>query len=398
MTPARVSAATARRLLLAAQGLADDPRQRVTADSLYALILRLGFVQVDSIRTVERAHHLILSARLSGYREEHLDRLLAGDRRLFEHWTHDAAVIPTAFLPHWLPRFARYRERALAHPWWKERMGPEPGRVIAEVEERLRQDGPLLVRDFEEEPGAPPAAGETGWWGWRPQKAALEFLWRSGRAAIAHRVHFHKVYDLAERVFPHLPALAPPTPEEHREWACREALERLGVATPRELADFWQAVPVAEAQAWCEAALREGRVEPVEVETADDSPPYRAFAVTDWRERAASAPQPPARMRILAPFDPILRDRRRTLRLFGFDYRFEAFVPAAKRQYGYYVMPLLAGDRLVGRIDPKLHRDRGELAISGVWWEPGQRSRPAALEAAVARLARFLQAETWTIA
>jgi uncharacterized protein YcaQ len=390
----RLSAAVARRLFLDAQGLADEPRRRATPESLYALILKLGYVQIDSIRTVERAHHLILAARLSTYRPPLLERLLERDRLLFEHWTHDACAIPVPFLRQWQPRYERYRRRVLQHPWWLERIGPDPMRTIDEVRQRLRAEGALLVRDFEDEREE---KQEAGWWGWRPQKAALEYLWRTGEVAIAGRSSFHKIYDLSERVFPELPDLPAPSPREHRDWACGEALERLGVATPREISAFWSSIPIEEARAWCVEATASGEAAEVQVEPADGSAPYRAFAVADWEARAAAAPEPPRQLRILAPFDPILRDRKRSLRLFGFDFRFEAFVPAAKRQFGYYVMPLLAGDRLVGRIDPKFHRDRGELAVRAVWWEPHQRGRPAALEAAVARLARFVGAERFTL-
>jgi uncharacterized protein YcaQ len=134
------------------------------------------------------------------------------------------------------------------------------------------------------------------------------------------------------------------------------------------------------------------------VEAEDGSKPRKAWAVADWQERAAALPPAPPRVRLLSPFDPILRDRKRTLRLFNFDYRFEAFVPGPQRQHGYYVLPILEGERLVGRLDPKLHREQGLLEIKGLWWEPGVREskgRQAALEAAVERLARLVEATDW---
>lgn len=388
-----IPAATARRLLLGAQGLLDDPRGRVTADRVYGLVERMGFVQIDSINVVERAHHLTLAARLQGYRPRMLDRLLERDRRLFEHWTHDASAIPARWYPHWRFRFQRYRDRVLEHPWWLERAGPEPLRIIAGVRERLVREGPLMTRDFAD---TRDASADRAWWGWKPEKAALEYLWRTGEAAVAGRVSFHKVYDLAERVLPEAHAAPQPSPEEHLDWACRTALERLGAATPDEIAGFWRAVPLNEVKAWC---ARTGDIAAVRVEAVDGSV-RSAFAVPDWEERAAALPRAPAGIRLLSPFDPILRDRRRTLRLFGFDYRFEAFVPAPRRRYGYYVLPILEGERLVGRLDPKLHRDRGLLEVRQVWWEPGVRdgrARRKKLETALDRLARFVGAERWSI-
>jgi uncharacterized protein YcaQ len=391
-----VPVATARRLLLGAQGLLDDPRGRVTADRLYRLIERMGFVQIDSINVVERAHHLTLASRLQGYRPALFDRLLERERRLFEHWTHDASAIPTVWYPHWRLRFERYRQKVLAHPWWKERIGPHPDDLIDLVRERLVQEGPLMTRDFED---TRDDSADRTWWGWKPEKAALEYLWRTGEAAVVGRVNFHKVYDLAERALPEAHAAPRPADEEHLDWACRTAIERLGIASATEVAAFWRAADLNEVKAWCERAATRKEIVPVRVEAVDGSVRV-AYAVPDWEERAAALPPAPPRIRLLSPFDPILRDRRRSLRLFGFDYHFEAFVPAPQRRYGYYVLPILEGERLVGRLDPKLYREEGRLEVRQVWWEPGVReskARNLRLEAAVERLARFTGAETWTL-
>lgn len=389
-----VPVATARRLLLGAQGLLDDPRGRVTADRLYNLIERMGFVQIDSINVVERAHHLTLASRLQNYRPSLFDRLLERDRRLFEHWTHDASAIPTVWYPHWRFRFDRYRRKVREHPWWKERIGPHPDDLIDRVRERLVQDGPLMTRDFEDtrDDGA-----DRTWWGWKPEKAALEYLWRTGEAAIVGRVNFHKIYDLAERALPEAHHAPRPADEEHLDWACRTAIERLGIASADEITAFWRATDLVEVRPWCERAAARGEIVPVRVEAVDGSV-RNAYAVPDWEERAEALPPAPPRIRLLSPFDPILRDRKRCLRLFGFDYRFEAFVPAPQRRYGYYVLPILEGERLVGRLDPKLYREEGRLEVRQVWWEPGVRpskARDLRLEAAVERLARFTGAETF---
>jgi hypothetical protein len=271
-------------------------------------------------------------------------------------------------------------------------MGSRPQAVIAQVRDRLERGGPLLARELTAEAGR---GGGSAWWGWSPQKAALEYLWWTGEAAIAGRRGFHKVYDLTRRVLPDAVAAPRPVPEENLEWACRTAIERLGVATATELAAFWQAVPAADVRTWCAGAAARGEIAAVELESADGSPPRAAYAVADWEARSQAGPATASRIKILCPFDPILRDRRRTLRSFGFDFRFEAFVPAARRRHGYYVMPLLEGERLVGRIDPKLHREEGRLEVRSVRWEASvrpTRRRLAALEAAVERLAVMLGA------
>ena len=389
--PPIISASSARLLLLSAQGLLVDPARPLTHTSLQNMIEQLGFVQIDSINVVERAHHLILASRLDGYRHAHFTRLLETERGLFEHWTHDASAIPTKWFPHWKPRFARARERIRASAWWRKLIGEEPEKILDHVRERVTREGPLRSQDFEHDRKGVPSA----WWGWKPQKAALEFLWQTGELMVTRRVHFQKVYDLTERVLPEHHRTARPTEDEHVEWACGTALERLNLATPKELADFWQAITPIQAGAWCEAAAAEGRIAPVLVESHDKAKVRSAYAVADWEQRLSSLPEPPERMRLLCPFDPVLRDRARLHRLFGFDYRFEAFVPEPKRQYGYYVLPILEGDRLVGRVDPRFHRARGVLEIRRVFWEPGirvTRARRRQLEEATGRMAQTIGA------
>jgi len=381
-----ISAAQARRLFMGAQGLLDDPARRAGPAALAKLIERLGFVQVDTINVLARAHHLTLHTRLDGYRPSHFAQLVERDRFLFEHWTHDASVIPLQWYAQWKPRFRRDAEDIRGHAWWNHHLGANGEAVIAHVRERITAEGPVMSADFEHEQ----KRGE--WWGGKPRKAGLAYLWRIGVRAVAKRIHFHKVYDLVERGHPEHHALPEPSPEAHADWACRTALDRLGVATAKEIAAFWQSVSLTEAKAWCEAETRAGGIAAVTVE--GEARP--AFAVTDFETRLRKLPEAPEHTRLLCPFDPVLRDRARALRLFGFDYRFEAFVPEPKRTFGYFVLPILEGERLVGRLDPKLHRDRGLLEIKGLWWEPGvkpTRTRLKALETALERLAAFVGAE-----
>jgi uncharacterized protein YcaQ len=390
-----VTAEAARLLLLGAQGLLDDPERTATPRALLKLVERMGFVQLDSINVVERAQHLTLSSRLDGYRREHFTVLLEKRRSLFEHWTHDASAVPLKWFAHWKPRFERARGRITNSSWWSERMGGEPEKVITHVRERIAREGPLRSKDFEHDRRGVPAT----WWDWKPQKAALEFLWTTGELMVTRREGFQKVYDLTERVLPAQTSAPHPSEQEHVEWACSTALERLVVATPKELAEFWDAIEIAQAREWCEESARAGRIIPVLVESLDGAKPRPSFASADWERRLQMLPTPPARTRLLSPFDPVLRDRARANRLFGFDYRFEAFVPESKRRHGYYVLPILEGDRLIGRLDPKFERREGVLRVNRVYWEPGVRvtsRRRKELEKALARLAGFIGAERIT--
>jgi uncharacterized protein YcaQ len=381
-----VTAKDARALLLDAQGLLDDPARRVTLRALESLIERLGFVQVDSIQRVERAHHLILGARLDGYRPELLDRLAFEKRALFENWTHDASFIPVSLFPHWRHRFARREKHMRSKKWFRERLGRTPEKTVARVLGRIEREGPLRARDFEKAADH----GSTGWWNWTPEKMALEFLWHTGRLAISSRERFDKVYDLFERAYPEAHAAPTPSHSETIAWACASALERLGAATPLELSDFWDAVTIREATEWCADAVTRGVAVRVTLGAENGAKPKQGVALPDWRARVRRAAEPRAELRLLAPFDPVVRDRKRLERLFAFDYRFEAYTPAPKRKYGYYVLPVLERDRLVGRIDPRRDSENETLVVDGIWWEKGVKptaGRRKALVTAVEKLA-----------
>lgn len=381
----------ARRLFLGAQGLLANPARKATPATLARLIEQMGFVQLDSISYVERAHHLTLGSRLDGYRHEHLKCLLEKDRRLFEHWTHDASAIPTAWFAHWKPRFTHY-EIKLRYRWLGPRMGDNPERILEHVRERIEREGPLRSQDFEHDRRGKAA----GWWDWKPQKAALEYLWFTGELLVTRREKFQKVYDLTERVLPAVATLTATTEAEQIEWACRTAFERLVIATPKEIADFWNAIPLTQARQWCERAAKSGEIVAVMIESGNGEAPRPSYAMPDWQAKLRKLPDVPERMRLLSPFDPVIRDRARVTRLFGFDYRFEAFVPEPKRQYGYYVLPILDRDQLVGRIDPKFHRDRGTLEIRKVFWEPTikvTKARKQQLDEALERLSQLIGAK-----
>ncbi len=357
---------------------------------LAELIDRLGYVQVDSINTVERAHHMILLARSDGYRRRDFERLLHDDRALFENWTHDAAVIPSAYFRYWQLRFEREHERMRER--WRLWHGSPFEAVVDEVRERVSREGPLLARELAE-PRAGGAAG--GWWQWHPSKAALEFLWRTGELAVARREGFQKVYDLVERVIPDQHRPGGVDHEALVEWACRSAFARMGFATSGEMAAFWASITKQEAAAWC-ARQRGGELVEVEIEGWNGAGPRVSLMPAAMLERLDDLPEPPRRVRLLSPFDPLIRDRRRLEHVFGFDYRIEVFVPEARRKYGYYVFPLLEGDRLVGRIDMKHDRACGTINVTGLWWEKGVRrskARDQALEADIARIGRFIGAE-----
>lgn len=372
---------TARRIFLDRHLLSGTPSGSGKGADLQSVLDHLGFVQVDSVNTLARAHDLILWSRRQQYRPAALSNLVQS-RGGFEHWTHDASVISMQNFPMWRHKFARDKAQMDAKwPAWRRAGFREQ---LDAVRKQIADHGQCTSMDV----GKDEERRSGGWWDWHPSKTALEYLWRSGELAVCHRKGFRKVYDLTERVIPpeHLNAHIP----EHDmiDWACTTALDRLGFATSGELAAFYDIITPAQAKTWCAKALRNQILTEADIESHDGTL-RRSFILANTTQIQPSDPN--ARVRLLSPFDPALRDRRRAQRLFGFHYRIEIFVPAPKRKYGYYVFPVMQGDRLIGRIDTK--RDGDALVVTAFWPEAGVRmgkARQRALEAEIDRVATFV--------
>ena len=375
----------ARRLFLDRHALADAPVGAASGAALADLIRRIGFVQVDSINTVERAHHMILFSRRQTYRPEALKPLIEVDRAMWEHWTHDASILPIETFPYWRHRFDRdaTRLRDNWRKWFRDGYEAQFDTIL----QRVADDGPLTSSDV----GEGEVRGKGGWWDWHPSKTALEWLWRTGQLAITRRDGFQKVYDLTERVVPDAVRRVEVSLADKVDWACSAALDRLGFGSVSEIQAYWNAVPKEAVAAWAKAALARGEVVEITVEGADGAI-RKALARPDVMAQAEAVPEPPARLRVLSPFDPALRDRARAEFLFGFFYRIEVFVPEPKRRWGYYVFPVLEGDRLVGRLDAKAYKAEGALRVKAFWPEAGvklTKARLDKLDAEMQRLARF---------
>lgn len=378
----KISNRDARRLWLDAQGLSAAPTGPV---DLPGTIRKLGFVQLDTIRVVARAHDHILWSRNQNYREPMLEKCLGRDRHVFEHFTHDASVIPMEFYPMWRRQFRRLEEKVRGWEWHRG-MLDEEGR--AEIRRRIEAEGPLSTKAFDTK-----IEGKREMWRRPPHKLALDYMWYAGELSTSHREGFTKFYDLTHRVIPDHHRETEHDDEVQVDWLCREALDRLAFGTPGDIQRFWAAADLGEVKDWTEANA--GELVPVEIESVSGQW-TAALAPADIEARLEAAPAPVSRLRILNPFDPVIRDRNRLTRLFGFDYRIEIFVPAAKRQWGYYVYPLLEGDRFVGRIEVKADREKGELSVHNLWHEPGVKwtdARAARLDAELARMARFIGAD-----
>ncbi|MFK7733899.1 MAG: winged helix-turn-helix domain-containing protein [Pseudomonadales bacterium] len=378
----RIPNRDARKLWLNSLGLAKAP----TGDlDLLGIIKDLGFVQLDTIQNVTRAHHHILWSRNQNYREPMLNKLLAEDRQLFEHFTHDASVLPMEFFPMWQLQFKRLGEKTNKSGYYKNKL---KGKDLKNLLKRIEQEGPLSTTAFDSE-----IKGNKAMWERPPHKTTLDLLWYSGVLATSHRENFRKYYDLAERVIPENLLSTQIDHESQVDWLCTQALNRLGFATPGEIQRFWGAVSAKEVKLWVEQNRK--HLLEVDVETSNKQS-YQAIASLDIEQRMVNAAKPGSRLRVLNPFDPAIRDRKRLEKLFGFDYRIEIFVPAAKRRWGYYVYPLLEGDRFVGRVELKADKKNNTLTVLKIWSEANVKwtqARATKLEQELARLARMAAVE-----
>jgi uncharacterized protein YcaQ len=371
MRTAAVKLAAIRRVVVSAQSYA--PRfRRARPGEVEAAIRRLSAVQLDSITAVDRAHRLTLSSRIGAYSEQELQDLLASGR-VFEYWAHEACLLPIELWPH-----CRHTMDGGAHWSFHERALRDHGDLVEPVLERIRAEGPLASRDFE-------GAGDgTSMWNWKPAKAVLEALWDNGVLAVAGRQSFQRRYDLAERVIPRAFLDAPtPTRDETLRTLALLAVRARGALTEPAIREHWR---LKGGRALLHhhmlALVEEGLLG--EVDADDSGPPFYVDAETELD----GVPAPPV---LLCPFDNLLWDRPLLERLFGFRHVIEVYKREHEREYGYYVLPLLAGDRIVGRADLKADRAEGVLLVRRFHPEPRVRGDVGAkLERAAARLARVL--------
>ncbi|MFC2036556.1 winged helix-turn-helix domain-containing protein [Chloroflexota bacterium] len=364
-TPASIqlSLETARTLAVVKQGLHQRPGT-ASRQALLDTIRRIGLLQLDTINVVARSHYLVMLSRVGLYDPTDLDALLYPDRHLFEQWAHAACLIPVEDYVYFAPIILARRDQPL-HSWIKDRLGDDPEGVLDGVLAQVRERGPLASRDFED-----PRGRRGTWWDWKPAKTALEILFSRGHLMVDRRTNFQRHYDLAERV---LPASAGPpvrTVDDWARWATLRGASCLGVATAAHISDYYRQKKPAT-RTMLRALAAEGVVLPVEVESWKDTAYIDPSDLPLVEQIAAGAHQPTVTT-FLAPFDNLIWDRQRVRDLFGFDYRAEMYVPAAQRQYGYYVLPILHRGQLIGRLDPKADRKTETLIVRAIYLEPDQ--------------------------
>ncbi len=364
-----------RALALHTQALAAPPQSAPTPDAIYNMVERLGCVQIDTLQVVHRSQYLVLWSRLGRYTPADFDRLIYGDsdappgqntRRLFEYWQHAASIIPLTEYRYRLPTMRWFREN---HNSWNREwsMQPENQELIRAVVERVRQEGRVRAADFEHPDHRP-----GSWWNWKPAKRALEQLYNRGELMIANRVNFQRVYDLAERVLPEWVDQTEPTGAEAKRYRVEQAVRALGVCQPAQAAEYaymkrGEAKPVVEALTaegvfvTVQGALNDGSVSDLIVHR-DHLP---------LLQRAADGALTAQHTTFLSPFDSLFWARDRDMQFWAFRQVLECYKPEPQRVWGYFCLPILHRDRIVGRFDPKLERDAGVLRLKALYLEPG---------------------------
>jgi uncharacterized protein len=380
MSPRSLSVAQARRLAIGAQGLTGTrPSAEPDRRHLRRVLRHTGLFQIDSVNVLVRAHYLPAFSRLGPYDKTLVDRMAFTHHELFEYWGHEAALLPVELHP--LMRWRMERAEKLLGGWGRmAKLAKERPDYIEWVYDEVDVRGPVSAGEVAEDQ----KRGTEEWgWNWTDAKVALEYLFYVGRLTTGSRRNFERLYDIPSRVLP-AAILALPTPDEHT--AHRELLVQAarlhGVGTVGDLADYFR-ITNPEARPRIAELVEDGRLEQVEVR-GWSQPAYTLPDVMVPRRMAGSA--------LLVPFDPLIWERDRTERLFGFRYRIEIYTPAHKRVHGYYVLPFLLGDALVARVDLKADRATRVLRVQSAWQEPSSPAHTAeALAAELALMAQWLE-------
>ena len=368
MVKTEITPGLARKMAVQSQLLAD--KNHGGTQAALEIIKQLGYVQIDTISVVNRAHHQTLWARLAGYDEAMMHGLQAKERKIYEYWAHAMAYLPIENFRFSLPRMKKFHNPKSA--WAKK--GLEISRpIMKDVLKRIELEGPLGSKDFENSLGR---KGGT-WWDWKPAKIALEVLCWQGQLMVSERNKFQKIYDLTERVLPSGIDLSFPTTNEISRFIVLGALRSFGLATEKEILKYMQPAASRDAEMMLvgkkeiskclKGLLEAGEVEMVKIERLDED----YYMLAECKSLLVPQKSPQTSVNFLSPFDNLIIQRERAKQLFGFDYSLECYTPSPKRKFGYFVFPILFGNELIGRFDPKAERKNKTLILKNLYFETG---------------------------
>ena len=371
-------------LLLARQGLtvpgyADETTRTNDLDHVVGCIRRMGVLQIDTIHVVARSPYLVLWSRLGAFEPELLDRALA-DRQIFEYWSHEASFLPAEHLQYSRTLMLETDTNPRRIRWVQRRT--DDALAIDAVLARAADGAEVRASDFER---AVPGSGH-GWWDWKPEKMALEILFMLGELTVSRRDRFHRIYRRWQNQFPELDDARLPSAAEVADQHVRVAARALGIATRSWIADYFRR-PQAETKQAIERLVAAGELVPARIDGI--GPAYAAAGTEALLADIRTGQHQPRGTVLLSPFDPIVWHRARALELMGFDYRIECYTPEAKRRYGYFSLPILHDGQLVGRLDPKAHRQERRLEVKSIHLEPGVEITASLLEGLATALVHF---------
>jgi uncharacterized protein YcaQ len=393
-----ISLETARRLFVLRQRLNDPQTSEVstTPEVLLDVVRDLGCLQLDPISAVARSHQLVLWSRVGQYDLAVLDQLLWSDRSLFEYWAHVASIVLTEDYPiHQLLMRTYAREEATGKVSQRyQKWLTDNQKLRRHILSELKRRGPLPSRVFENKTEKDAGWYSSGWTSGRDVSQMLDYLWTTGKIMVAGRSGIQKLWDLSERCLPEWTPRERLSEKEVVRRAAQKSLRALGVATPQHINQHFTRRRYPHLKERLHELVAEGVIERIHV--ADEKGDWYIHAAdVPLLERIEAGDFAFERTTLLSPFDNLICDRSRTARLFNFDFRVEIYTPQHKRQYGYYVLPILHGDRLIGRLDPKMNREHGRLHIHAVHAEkdaPLNRKTARAIRDAIEDLATFLGA------
>ena len=378
----------ARTLAVVKQGLHQRPSAPERA-VLRETIRRIGMLQLDSISVVARSHYLVMLSRVGLYDPAELDALLGEERSLFEYWAHAMCLVPLEHYPYFAPTIQERRNRDL-HPWHKKQLGDHPQSTLDKILSAITEQGPLNSKDFEDE-----RTERTGWWDYKQAKHALSILFDRGHLMVDRRVHFHIHYDLTERILPASLQEVTKTVADWELWATQQSVGYLGVATAHQASDYYR-LKKATTRACLEKLQQTGHVVPVNVEGWKETA-YLLAEDVSLVEEILQGKHTPKVTTFLSPFDNLSWHRQRTRELFDFHYTLALYIKVAKRNNGYYVLPILHNGRFVGRLDPKVDRKTKTLFLHFITLEPHETLTEellAGLTSAIQEFKMFHQCES----
>jgi len=366
-----ISLKDAQRLIFASQkliGAKQDPIQ---------IIEHLGYIQIDAISVIERAHHHVIWTRCHMYNPGKLGSLISS-RQIFEYWSHAASYLPMKDYRYSLPIKKYFKNKTSS--WY-----PRDTKLMAAIKKRIRNEGPLRSKDFK----TANSKKNTGWWDWKPAKMALERLFLEGQLEITRRDGFHKVYDLPGNVIPSSTDTSNPSTKEYTRFLIQRALRSYGLAVAEEISYLKPAAVKSEIIKALAEMLEAGEI--IQITVEDVNKPY--FMLPNALE---SLPKINSKVFIMSPFDNLVIQRKRLLTFFNFDYQIECYVPVKKRKYGYFCLPIFIGTLAVARIDCKADRKTQKLHINSIHYEKNTDRQfvKAKLESKLKLFAKFNQCKS----